>query len=79
MQDVEDFRGLIGLWPSARAFAREVAGEDSQEQGRVWARRNRVPRCYFPMITVMALRRKIKGCTTEFLERLYEAGRGQGR
>lgn len=79
MQDVPDFTALIDLWPSARAFGREVAGEKHQEQGRIWRRRNRVPKDLHPAVVAAAKGRGIEGVTLELLARLYAAGRGQGR
>lgn len=78
MQDLPaDFRGLIEHWPSMRAFAREAGGEP--EQGRIWARRNRVPKKHHRGVVAAAQARGLQGVTTEYLARLYAAGQGQGR
>jgi hypothetical protein len=84
MQDVKDFQGLIDLWPSARAFARDVAGEEHQELGRIWRRRNRVPREHWPRLLPLVVDLAPDAFNDgesekEFLERLYRAGRGEGR
>lgn len=80
MQDeFTDFRAVMARWPSARAFARDVAGASSQELGRIWHRRNRVPRALWPAVLEAAARRQVGGLSTELLARLYKAGRGQGR
>ncbi len=78
MQDVTDFRGLIALFPSARAFGREVAGASNQELGRVWKRRNRVPRDLHEKVVAAAAARGL-AVDMDFLARLYQAGHKQGR
>jgi hypothetical protein len=74
--DLHDFRGLIDRWPSMGQFGREVAGDKST--GRIFHRRNRVPRSHWPALTTAAAARGLQ-LDTEILERLYEAGRKQGR
>jgi hypothetical protein len=79
MQDVtpEDFRGLIDLWPSMGQFGREVAGD--KERGRIFWRRNRVPKDLWPALIRAAASRGMVHVTEEFLASLYDAGRKQGR
>jgi len=78
MQDeITDFRGLISKWPTLRAFGQAVTGDP--ETGRIFHRRNRVPRSRWPSVIKAAREAGVDGVTTEFLERLYAAGRGVGR
>ena len=77
MQDVETFRDLMDRWPSARAFAREIAGADLQDQGKIWKRRNRVPKHYWSQLRASALRRGLGELTDETLERLWALGGGR--
>lgn len=71
-----DFQGLIDLWPTQRAFGREVAGDP--ERGRVFHRRNRVPKRLWPTLIQTAGAHGIQGVTLEYLRRLYDAGRYEG-
>lgn len=78
MQDqIPDFQALIALWPSMRVFGREVCGDT--EQGRIFFRRNRVPRKLHPALIRAAIARGLQGVDQPFLDRLYDAGRKQGR
>ena len=74
---IQDFRELISLWPSMGQFGREVAGD--KERGRIFYRRNRVPRELHAKVVEAAQARGFDGITSEFLDRLYSAGRKQGR
>lgn len=76
---IADFRQLIALWPSARAFARDIASEAQQEQGRIWNRRNRVPKEYWPRLITAATKLGVRRLTMEHLDRLHKAGKGEGR
>lgn len=78
MQDLpNDFQGLIGLWPSMGAFGRDLAGDKAC--GRIFHRRNRIPRKLWPKLLQLAQARGLAGVTPDYLERLYIAGRRQGR
>lgn len=70
------FQGLIDLWPTQRAFGREVSGDS--ERGRVFYRRNRVPKRLWSLLVDRATARGIKGVTIAYLRTLYDAGRGEG-
>lgn len=54
---ISDFRGLMGLWPTLDVFGNEVTGEprpNVTNPGRIWSRRNRVPRAYWPRLITLA-------------------------
>ncbi len=77
MQDLPNsFQGLIDLWPSQRAFGRDVLG--APEQGRVVRRRNRIPRKFWPALKIAARALGLV-LTDDYLRQLYDAGRKQGR
>jgi hypothetical protein len=71
------FQGLISLWPSTRAFGRDLVGDPNR--GKIFYRRNRVPTPYWPMVVKIAEERGLAGVDFPYLHRLYEAGRKQGR
>jgi len=71
------FQGLIGLWPSTRAFGRELVGDP--ERGRIFHRRNRVPKRYWSTMEQIASKRGLVGVDFEYLARLYKAGKNHGR
>lgn len=75
--EIQDFRQLIARWPSLGQFGRDVAGD--KDQGRIFYRRNRVPRKLHQQVVTAAAARGLDGITTEFLAALYDKGRGQGR
>lgn len=78
MQDLpQDFRGLMARWPSMRRFAAAIGADP--EQGRIFHRRNRVPRKFWPVLQIAADAMGLRGVDRAYLVRLYEAGRGQGR
>lgn len=81
MQDTTtppDFRDLIDRFPSAREFARLVAGVEHQDKGKIWRRRNRVPSAYHAAVVREAERLGIQGVSLEFLADLMRVGRGEG-
>lgn len=78
MQDeIQTFRQLIECWPSKGQFGRDVAGD--KDQGRIFYRRNRVPRSLHQAVVDAAAARGLEDVTMERLAALYERGRGEGR
>lgn len=79
MQDAPtDFQALIDLWPSTAAFARAVAGEEHADKGKIWRRRNRVPREYHPRLVEICPAMGIPGVTLDSLAAMRKSGRGMG-
>lgn len=78
MQDLPtDFQGLIGRWPSMGEFGRQLVGDKSK--GRIFHRRNRVPKEHWPKLMQLAAALGLAGVDRDYLDRLYAAGRKQGR
>lgn len=77
MQVVDDFRAIIALWRSARSFARDIGGPSMAEQGRIWRRRNRVPRHYWPRLLERLAERGRPDITEDMLETLWARGGGR--
>lgn len=67
----------MALWRSARAFARDIGGESMAEQGRIWRRRNRVPRHYWPRLLERLAERGHHGFTEDMLETFWARGGGR--
>lgn len=78
MEIPQDFRSIIDAWPSAREFARDVAGVGKQELGRVWRRRNRVPAAHHPAVQRLFKKRSGMFVSLEYMAELNARGRGQG-
>lgn len=74
---IKDFRALIHRWPTKADFGREIAGDAAH--GKIFYRRNRVPRRHWEQLMLGAHKMGLGNVDQEFLERLYEAGRGEGR
>ena len=78
MQDLPTtFRGLIDCWPSGKAFGRQICG--NADRGRIFYRRNRVPKQLWPSVIKHAPEHGLVGVDNAYLATLYEAGRGEGR
>lgn len=77
MQVVRDFRAVIALWRSARAFAIDIAGPSMSEQGKIWRRRNRVPRHYWPRLLERLAERGHPEITEDMLESFWASGGGR--
>lgn len=71
-----DFRAIIDAWPSAAQFGRDLS--DDGHNGRIWRRRNRVPRQYHKLLAQLATARGIAGCSEDHLADLLKVGRGVG-
>lgn len=76
-EQINDFRALIHRWPTKADFGRDVAGDAAH--GKIFYRRNRVPRRHWATLMKGAFKVGLANVNEEFLERLYEAGRGVGR
>ena len=54
---VESFRDIIDQWDSASECARDLAGIEAGDRGRIWRRRNRIPFQHWPRLQELWLAR----------------------
>lgn len=79
---ISDFKGLIDLWATPAEFARAVldnADYSNLNPGRIWYRRNRVPKVHFPQVLKACKTRNLEGVDEEALNLLWARGAKQGK
>lgn len=75
---IHDFQQLMDRWPTKAAFGRDI-GLDDPHAARIFHRRNRVPRAHWAALIKSAHQMGMDFVDQDFLDRLYDAGRKQGR